>query len=71
MLTEDAYSSGHLVLSHIGTCSPEHVLFLDSFEFRTSLGISILLQKSLSDGFPRGDPGAQVENVSSVSPCVS
>ena len=44
----DAYSSGHLVLSHFGLAfvlilrpfSPEHVT---DFEFRTSLGTSILL----------------------------
>ena len=49
MPTEDAYSSGHLVLSHFGTCKSsnvENVLNLScfwTFEFRTSLGTSVLL----------------------------
>ena len=53
MPKEDAYSSGHLVLSHFGTCrcsyvgpvSPELVLFR-TFEFRTFLGTSVLLNSS-------------------------
>ena len=49
--TEDAYSSGHLVLSHFGTCICSNVETILSwtchiygpFEFRISLGTSILL----------------------------
>ena len=48
--TEDAYSSGHLVLSHFGTCICSNVETILSwtchvygpFQFRTSLGTSIL-----------------------------
>ena len=52
MPTEDAYSSGHLVLSYLGLAlvlmlrpfSLDFVMFSD-FEFRTFLGVSILLLK--------------------------
>ena len=46
--TEDAYSSGHLVLSHMGLAFVLmlrpflHLSCLRTFEFRTSLGTSIL-----------------------------
>ena len=52
MLTEDAFSSGHLVMSHIVSCKCSNVetnlscVNLSSFrtsEFRTSLGASSLL----------------------------
>ena len=53
MQTEDAYSSGHLVLSHFGTCMCSNIetnfswtcLVSRTFEFRTSLGTSVLLPK--------------------------
>ena len=56
MLTEDVYSSGHLVLSHIGTCKCYNFetnlsltcLVSGLFEFRTSLGTSILLVPVIS-----------------------
>ena len=51
MPTGDAYSSGHLVLSHFRTCICSYVetnlswtcLVSGLFEFRTSLGTSVLL----------------------------
>ena len=51
MPTEDAYSSGHLVLSHFGTCMCSNVetnlSCLRTFEFRTPLGTSLFpLNKS-------------------------
>ena len=50
MPTEDAYSSGHLVLFHFGTCMcsnvetnpPLNLSCLRTFEFPTSLGTSVL-----------------------------
>ena len=48
MSTEDAYSSGNLVLFHFGTCMCSNVetnlswTCLRTFEFRTSLGTSLL-----------------------------
>ena len=49
MPTGNAYSSGHLVLSHFGTCEcfnveDQYLLNLScfwTFEFRTSLGTSV------------------------------
>ena len=47
MTTEDAYSSGHLVLSHFGTCKCSNVetnlswSCFRTFEFRTSIGTSV------------------------------
>ena len=59
MPTEDAYSSGHLVLSHFGTCICSNVetklswtcLVSGLFELRTSLGTSVLLLRDAESPF--------------------
>ena len=49
MQTEDAHSSGHLVVSNIGTCMRSNVdtNLSWTFEFRTWLGTSVFLKVTL------------------------
>ena len=59
MPTEDAYYSGHLVLSHFGTCKLSNVetnlswtfLVFRTFEFRTSLGTSVFACRHIALSF--------------------